>query len=251
MLKEITSMLLCSVMLFSLSGCEKTDDTYPQLAPMKNGEEVAIITTNKGVIKLRFFPQYAPLAVQNFVTHSKDGYYDGQKFHRVIKDFMIQTGDPEGTGRGGESIWGTDFGLEVSPNVRHFRGAVSMANTGMPDSNGSQFFIVQRSELPEGYAEVLQEGIDDQERVLGQDENGKDVLMKDRYPAPLLEEYIKNGGAFELDFGYTVFGQVYEGMDVVDAIAAVPVELDPNDPQSAKPLEDVIVESIKIEKYKK
>lgn len=70
------------------------------------GEKIAVIKTDKGDIKVRLFPEEAPKAVENFVTHAENGYYDGLIFHRVIKDFMIQGGDPKGTGTGGESIWG-------------------------------------------------------------------------------------------------------------------------------------------------
>lgn len=251
MLKKIVLMFICFTMSLSFAGCQKqeADGPYPQLSPMKKGEQVAVITTSMGVIKLRFFPQYAPKAVENFVTHSKDGYYNGVKFHRVMQDFMIQTGDPNGDGTGGESIWGGTFDLEVDSHLRHFRGAVAMANTGAPNSNGSQFYVVQNNKLPDEVIASLQEDLAHPDEIIGEDENGKSVTIKDM--APVLEEYIKNGGAYYLDFGYTVFAQVYEGMDVVDAIAAVEVALDPNDPNVAKPVEDIIIESIKIEKYKK
>ena len=79
----------------------------------EEGEEIAIITTSEGVVKMMFYPEEAPKAVENFKTLAKDGYYDVLTFHRVIEDFMIQTGDPTGTGRGGESCWGEDFEDEV------------------------------------------------------------------------------------------------------------------------------------------
>lgn len=115
---------------------------FRQLDKPIKGDTVALIKTNKGDIKIRLFPDKAPKTVENFVTHSKNGYYNGIIFHRVIKGFMIQGGDPTGTGRGGESIWGKGFEDEFSPELHNFRGALSMANTGMPFSNGSQFFIV-------------------------------------------------------------------------------------------------------------
>ena len=74
-----------------------------------DGEITATINTTLGTIKVKLFPEEAPKAVENFVTHAKNGYYDGIIFHRVIKDFMIQGGDPNGTGMGGESIWGRPF----------------------------------------------------------------------------------------------------------------------------------------------
>jgi len=102
---------------------------------------MATIHTTYGDIGIKLFPEFAPLAVENFTMHSKNNYYNGQLFHRVIKGFMIQTGDPKGDGTGGESIWGHDFVDEFHKNLRHDRSyTVSMANAG-PNTNGSQFFI--------------------------------------------------------------------------------------------------------------
>lgn len=102
---------------------------------------MAIMTTNQGVIEIELRADIAPKAVENFVTHSKNGYYNGLIFHRVIKNFMIQGGDPTGTGRGGESIWNQPFKDEFAPNaVFDKAGILAMANAG-PNTNGSQFFI--------------------------------------------------------------------------------------------------------------
>ncbi|MDL1960555.1 MAG: peptidylprolyl isomerase [Deltaproteobacteria bacterium] len=98
----------------------------------------ATIETNKGIIELELYPQHAPKTVNNFVFLARDGFYDGVTFHRVISDFMIQEGDPTGTGRGGPGYTFEDE-LEGNP-LKHERGAISMANAG-PDTNGSQFFI--------------------------------------------------------------------------------------------------------------
>jgi peptidyl-prolyl cis-trans isomerase B (cyclophilin B) len=96
------------------------------------------IDTNRGEIKLELYPQHAPKTVNNFVFLAKQGFYDGVTFHRVISDFMIQTGDPTGTGRGGP---GYRFADECKGNpLVHERGVISMANAG-PNTNGSQFFI--------------------------------------------------------------------------------------------------------------
>ena len=102
---------------------------------------VATMQTSKGTIVIELRADLAPKAVENFVTHSKNGYYNGLIFHRVIKDFMIQGGDPTGTGSGGESIWGKPFKDEFAPNaVFDKAGILAMANSG-PNTNGSQFFI--------------------------------------------------------------------------------------------------------------
>jgi len=102
---------------------------------------VVVLETTQGKITLELFPKVAPLAVENFVTHVKNGYYNGLIFHRIIKGFMIQGGDPTGTGRGGECIWGKPFKDEFAPNVVfNKKGILAMANAG-PSTNGSQFFI--------------------------------------------------------------------------------------------------------------
>jgi len=101
----------------------------------------ATLHTSKGDIALSLFPEDCPITVENFTTHARNGYYDNVLFHRVIKGFMLQTGDPLGDGTGGESIWGGEFQDEIRKQFRHDRpGVLSMANAG-PNTNGSQFFI--------------------------------------------------------------------------------------------------------------
>lgn len=101
----------------------------------------ATLKTRHGDIKIKLFEKDAPKTCENFITHIKNGYYDGLIFHRVIREFMIQGGDPTGTGRGGESVWGKPFEDEFSPNLKFDRkGLLAMANAG-PNTNGSQFFI--------------------------------------------------------------------------------------------------------------
>lgn len=196
-----------------------------QLKSPKKGEEIALMETNFGIIKLRLFADAAPKAVENFKTHARDGYYNGIGFHRVINDFMIQGGDPDGMGTGGESIWGKAFEDEFHPEYRNFRGALSMANAG-PNTNGSQFFIVQKSDI--------EEDILDQMRSAGQAKG---------YPEAVVNAYEKLGGTFWLDGGHTVFGQVFEGMDVVDRIALVDVD------RNSMPMEPVIIEKLEIIEY--
>jgi peptidylprolyl isomerase len=107
----------------------------------KNEAPIVVLETNVGKIELKMFPKASPLAVENFVTHVKNGYYNGLIFHRVIKGFMIQGGDPTGTGRGGESIWKKEFKNEDTPNLVFDKPfMLAMANHG-PNTNGSQFFI--------------------------------------------------------------------------------------------------------------
>ena len=113
--------------------------------PAKDAE-VIVMKTSKGTIKMRLFPEKAPKTVENFVTHAKEGYYDGLTFHRVINGFMIQGGDPLGNGTGGSeaTIKGEFSENGVENKLSHTRGAVSMARSSDPDSASSQFFIVQQ-----------------------------------------------------------------------------------------------------------
>ena len=114
--------------------------------PAKDSE-VIVMKTNMGTIKMRLFPEKAPKTVENFVTHAKEGFYDGVSFHRVINGFMIQGGCPDGTGMGGP---GYDIKGEFSQNgfkndLKHSEGVLSMARTMIPDSAGSQFFIMHKN----------------------------------------------------------------------------------------------------------
>lgn len=207
-----------------------------QMSKPKNGETIAIIKVKDfGEMKVKFFENIAPKAVENFTTHAKNGYYDGLTFHRVIKEFMIQGGDPDGNGMGGESIWGTGFGTELSYELVPYRGSLCMAMSSLPNSIGSQFFITQAN----------------------YDEEIKDLLASANYPAGLINQYEKYGGYLSLYLQYTVFGQVYEGLDVLDEIAnvktkSVPLVIDGIDygTQDDKPVKDVVIETIEITTYK-
>ena len=225
-----------------LDNLASQGDTITQLDPPAQGEEIAVMHTSMGDIKIKFFPEEAPKAVENFKTLAKDGYYDGITFHRVINDFMIQGGDPTGTGSGGESMYGEYFEDEFSPNLYNFRGALSMANAG-PNTNGSQFFIVQAKTVTEGYWDYIDEIVAEYgtENVLYNSQTGN--MVKVNYSDEARQIYNEIGGTPHLDYCHTVFGQVFEGMEVVDAIASVAV--DEND----KPADNVIIESITFENY--
>lgn len=190
---------------------------FPQLN-VENLESNVILHTNHGDIELVLFKDQAPKTVENFIELAKKGYYDGVIFHRVIKDFMIQGGDPTGTGMGGESIYGHSFEDEFSRELFNLRGALSMANAG-PNTNGSQFFIVTASNVPT--------------QMLAQ--------MKDLgFPEEIVEAYAKDGGTPWLDQRHTVFGHVKTGFDNVLAIEGV--ETGAQD----KPKEPVVIESITV-----
>ena len=185
---------------------------YPQQGP------TAVLKTNQGEIKIQLFPEQAPMTVENFIRLAQKGYYDGTIFHRVISDFMIQGGDPEGNGTGGESIWGHPFEDELSRELFNIRGALSMANSG-PNTNGSQFFIVQNKNMPKRYIKQMEPA---------------------GYPKEIIHAY-KQGGTPWLDGRHTVFGQVITGMDVVDKIAKSKKD------KMDKPLEDITIESIQVQ----
>ncbi|WHX39995.1 peptidylprolyl isomerase [Mesobacillus sp. AQ2] len=238
MTKKIMAVLF--VMMMVLAGCgtagekqeadkQKEETTnggqaadenidYPQAnAEVQENERLVEMVTSMGKIKIKLFPEQAPKAVENFIKHSEEGYYEGVTFHRVIDGFMIQGGDPEGTGAGGESIYGDPFEDEFSRELFNIRGALSMANAGA-NTNGSQFFIVQNKELDPSLPEQMKEA---------------------GYPEEVLKMY-ENGGTPHLDGKHTVFGQVIEGMDVVDKIASVPTGA------GDKPEKDVVIEKINV-----
>ena len=190
---------------------------YPQLNLADVKAVQATIKTNQGDIKLQLFPDQAPKTVKNFVELAKQGYYKGVIFHRVIPDFMIQGGDPTGTGAGGESIYGQAFEDEFSEELFNFKGALSMANAG-PNTNGSQFFIVTNENVPAD--------------MVGQ-------MKATGYPDEVIARY-QEGGTPWLDFHHTVFGQVIEGTDVAQKISQVKRDF------RDRPEEDVVIEDVEI-----
>ena len=197
--------------------------TLNQFTGYQEGNIKAKMTTNMGDIDLILFPDAAPKAVENFVTHAKNDYYKGVIFHRVIKDFMIQGGDPTATGAGGESIFGSPFEDEISINHRNFYGALSMANAGK-GTNGSQFFIVTASSVDPALISQME-----------------DLGSEGGFPEEVVDKYKEVGGTPWLDGAHTVFGQVVGGMDVVLKIQ------DTETAGADKPLKDVVIEKIIIE----
>lgn len=188
--------------------------------------DITIEIKDYGTIEATLDADLAPITVTNFVNLAKQGFYDGLTFHRIIDGFMIQGGDPEGNGTGGESIWGEGFGTEVDSRLVPYRGSLCMAMSMLPNSIGSQFFITQAH-----YSSQME------------------VYFKG-FPTQLIEQYRKYGGYLSLFMEYTVFGQVYEGIEVVDKIAQVETTMSDSGEKS-KPVEDVIIESIEVTTYKK
>ncbi|MEQ9764802.1 Cof-type HAD-IIB family hydrolase [Streptococcus sp. ZJ151] len=200
-------------------GLVEKEMHFPQLDLDNVEGPVATIKTNQGDLVVKLFPEQAPKTVANFVGLAKDGYYDGIIFHRIIKDFMIQGGDPTGTGMGGESIYGQSFEDEFSEELYNLRGALSMANAG-PNTNGSQFFIVQNVNFPYSAKELSRGG----------------------WPEAIAEHYAEHGGTPHLDRRHTVFGQLVDqdSYDILDKIAAVETGI------QDKPVEDVVIETIEV-----
>lgn len=191
---------------------------YPQLELKDFKGPKAIFETSEGRFEIALLPEQAPKTVENFVGLAKKHYYDGLIFHRIIDDFMIQGGDPTGTGMGGESLWGKPFNDEFSNQLFNLKGALSMANAG-PNTNGSQFFIVTNAHLdPSMQAQLSEAG----------------------FPEPIIEAY-KQGGTPWLDHRHTVFGQVLSGLSVVEKISKV--KTGAND----KPVEPVTIDQVTIE----
>ena len=177
---------------------------------------------------MMLFPEVAPKAVENFVTHAKEGYYNGLKFYKVQKNKCLYTGDPKGDVTGGESVFQDENGRvqpfedEYSMDLWHFNGALSMVNDGAEDNNGSRFCFVQSSSVN---ADMLLE------------------MKNIGFPSNVILKYAGVGGAPWLDTKQVVFAQVYDGLDVLDAIAAVKVD------ENGVPKENVVINSMSVEKY--
>ena len=197
------------------------------IMPVKGEEIVVFDIKDYGEIKIKLFPDECPKGVENFKTHVENGYYDGITFHRVIKDFMIQGGDPLGSGMGGESIWGTGFKQEINAGLRHFAGALSYA-TAQDKLNGSQFFIVTGipgTALDQDYMDTVEK------------------YYAKGYSDSVIKAYGEKGGYPTLDNDYEVFGQVFEGLEICFEIAETPTN------SSDKPMSDVVITKATIEKY--
>ena len=227
-LKKSLSAVLILVLVFCMTACGKKgsetadNETLLQLEKPATGDTIVEIKTNKGSFSIVLYPQYAPKAVENFLTLAQSGYYDDLPFHKVIDDFVIQTGDPSGTGTGGESIWGSHFENETTPALHNFTGAVGMASDGSKNGNGSQFYIVASSKVSD---ETVQ-------------------LMRDaEYSETVIEAYKSHGGLPQLDLRYTVFGQVVTGLDVIEKIASAKVD------EMYRPTNDIVIKSISVYTY--
>ncbi|MBU1299406.1 MAG: peptidylprolyl isomerase [Bacteroidetes bacterium] len=135
------NLLFVMMLIFSISFTFSQEKTKKDKKAVEIKNPVVVMETSMGTIEIELFAKETPKTVENFVGLTKKGYYNGIIFHRVIANFMIQGGDPTGTGRSGESLWGGKFEDEIVPKLKHDApGILSMANAG-PNTNGSQFFI--------------------------------------------------------------------------------------------------------------
>lgn len=256
------ALLLTLVLALSMmTGCSAKRDFNYQFSMPEKGDTIAVFHTTMGDITVRFFPREAPKAVENFVTHAQEGYYDGCEFFRVIDDFMIQSGDPTNTGKGGESIYGDTFEDELCEYLSPFYGALCMANKGAyTGTNGSQFFIVTTRNNDTELARRFNEKAAKAEQV----DEAKFAKYEEVGGAMWLDYQI--GTLYANNYVYTasthcVFGQVIEGMEVAEAIAALETynETQQNEAnilnpgQSAilnnKPIETVTIVSIEVTTY--
>ena len=202
-----------------------------QMEKPEKGELIVVIESSMGTIKMRLFPDEAPIAVANFLSLVGQEYYDGLVIHRVAKDYVVQGGDPKGTGRGGDK--GVDRPMESSFNGKTclLRGAVSYAHSGDPSAAKSQFFIVQSKTNPQA-ADVRQK-----------ETEGK-------YPAGTTDLYDQYGGTPGLDgvitdYTFITFGQVFEGLDVVDNMN----DIKTSPAGDGYPNIEITLETVRLEKY--
>jgi len=231
MKRKLPAVLTCLALLCSLAGCgrkqiEIQEEPVLNYTAPEPGEEIVIIhVRDYGDIKLKLFPDLLPEACENFVTLAQQGYYDELIFHRVIANFMIQGGDPRGDGTGGESCWGGEFDGGVSEQLIHVPGALAYANSGGTSTDGSQFYLVTGYQVTDEMLDELTEN------------NNMYFTQEAR------EFYTQYGGAPHLDGGYTVFGQVIDGLDVVWQISQTETNSD------AKPKKAVYIETVTVEQY--
>ena len=185
------------------------------------GETKATLHLTAGDVEITMDRSATPCTINSFMSLAQQGWFNETRCHRLTDYgiFLLQCGDPTGTGMGGESIYGERFEDEFSPELYNIRGALSMANAG-PNTNGSQFFIVQNSSLPYSTKELTRGG----------------------WPKPIAEVYASQGGTPHLDRRHTVFGQLVDeaSYEVLDKIAAVETA------SMDKPLEDVVIETIEV-----
>lgn len=234
MMKKISSFLILAVFVLCLTACGGAKEIGPrdavesselQFTLPEEGDPIAIIQTSMGEIHVALYPDLAPMAVDNFIGLSQQGYYNGAIFHKVVYGSYIQTGDATGTGNGSSTIWNADgFPLEATDTLRHYTGALCVAFDKDSKEGTSQFYFV-----------TTLEG-----NVPGSMINSMESAG---YSAESIEAYKAAGGLPQLDNTDTVFGQIYQGQSVADAISCVKVD------DNGKPIQNVTITGITITTY--
>lgn len=208
-----------------------SNSLFSQVSPKNQKETVVLISTSKGDIKIKLYNE-TPLHRDNFIKLVNESYFDGILFHRVIKGFMIQTGDPDSkTAKSGQMLGngGPNYTIpaEIVSKYFHKKGALAAARTGdsmnpKRESSGSQFYIVQGKKFTDDELNMYES------------------RLKVKFSKEQRDAYKTVGGAPHLDGSYTIFGEVVSGLNVIDAISEV--KCDKND----RPLEDIKIISVKI-----
>lgn len=273
-MKRFAKILLSAALAVScalgMAGCSGVKSSVGNVEEMvfADGDKIAEITIEGyGTIKAKLYPEVAPNGVENFILLAEQGYYDGLKIHRVIENFMMQGGSLNGDGTGGTALINNEgqFGIEVdNDKARHYYGALCYANA--MGQNSTQFYIVNNKE-PQDLSMIdttqIQAASAAYLEMAGQFESGTDGYnyyeFQSKYYTNMgaavskatdevKEKYMTEGGTPSLDGNYTVFGQVFEGFEIIDAIATVDKELGSDNAQS-KPVEDIIISSVVITEY--
>lgn len=240
-----TVCVVLALLLALLCGCGGSKKAAPtrgevtseerQFAAPADGDLIAIFTTNLGEVRAVLYPDAAPMAVYNFVGLARTGYYNNTVIWRSQYGFAVQGGDATGTGTGGSTIWSNNpYPLEADANLKHYAGALCAAFASGGDVTGgnSQFYFV--TVLPDSVDQTQQE-----------------QLAQNGYSESQIAAYAAAGGLPYLDNTDTVFGQVYQGMDVVDAMACVDTQQDEEGNDTWRPTEEntITIESVTISTY--
>lgn len=240
-----TVCVVLALLLALLCGCGGSKKAAPtrgevtseerQFAAPADGDLIAIFSTNLGEVRAVLYPDAAPMAVYNFVGLARTGYYNNTVIWRSQYGFAVQGGDATGTGTGGSTIWSNNpYPLEADANLKHYAGALCAAFASGGDVTGgnSQFYFV--TALPDSVDQTQQE-----------------QLAQNGYSESQIAAYAAAGGLSYLDNTDTVFGQVYQGMDVVDAMACVDTQQDEEGNDTWRPTEEntITIESVTISTY--
>lgn len=197
-----------------------------QFAGPQNGDPIAIFDTSLGEVRAVLYPQYAPMAVENFIGLSEAGYYNDTVIFRVQPDFAVEGGDASGEGTGGTTIWnGNGFPAESCDALRHYAGALCAAKDDTTSQCYSVFYVVAAE--PDSVDDSTQRAMTDA-----------------GWRSEVVDAYAQAGGVPSLDLTDTVFGQVYEGMGVIDAMANAAA-----DEETQRPTEDIVIRSVTIASY--